>query len=190
MGRRSFKGDERRAKIRRRRSRSFVEDVLTKAELSVSENPRRSGISCGCRNCHRRTLDCFSQIKSICYPEIVNFLTLLPVLATQPIIKRAENADMWIEPHQMEFYVPNFERKVLVLDSRYQPVKVVTLEVGFVLLYTDRAISLLDSERKCLATRHRRDCRVVHADHSWRFVCDLAGNRVCRVGQTLHSGHL
>lgn len=43
--------------------------------------------------------------------------------------------------------MPNFERKVLVLDSRYQPVKVVSLEVGFVLLYTKRALSLIDSER-------------------------------------------
>lgn len=43
--------------------------------------------------------------------------------------------------------MPSFERKVLVLDSRYQPVKVVSLEVGFVLLYTDRATSVTDSER-------------------------------------------
>ena len=41
----------------------------------------------------------------------------------------------------------SFERKVLVLDSRYEPVKVVSLQVGFVLLYTDRAASVVDSER-------------------------------------------
>lgn len=41
----------------------------------------------------------------------------------------------------------NFERKVLVLDSRYEPVKVVSMEMGFVLLYTDRATPLVDSDR-------------------------------------------
>lgn len=43
--------------------------------------------------------------------------------------------------------MPNFERKVLVLDSRYQPVKIVSLEAGFTLLYTQRAVSILDSDR-------------------------------------------
>ncbi|MFZ9519938.1 MAG: HNH endonuclease [Silvanigrellaceae bacterium] len=41
----------------------------------------------------------------------------------------------------------NFERRVLVLDSRYEPVKIVGLHVGFVLLYTDRAVPVLDSPR-------------------------------------------
>lgn len=41
----------------------------------------------------------------------------------------------------------NFERRVLVLDSRYEPVKIVGLNVGFVLLYTDRASSVIDSSR-------------------------------------------
>jgi 5-methylcytosine-specific restriction endonuclease McrA len=41
----------------------------------------------------------------------------------------------------------SFERKVLVLDSRYEPVKVVTMELGFVLLYAGRVTSILDSER-------------------------------------------
>ncbi|MEY4064264.1 MAG: hypothetical protein RIR26_472 [Pseudomonadota bacterium] len=43
--------------------------------------------------------------------------------------------------------MPNFERRVLVLDSRYEPVKIVGLQTGFVLLYTDRASSVLDSPR-------------------------------------------
>ncbi|NBW80429.1 HNH endonuclease [bacterium] len=38
----------------------------------------------------------------------------------------------------------NFERRVLVLDSRYEPVKIVGLQVGFVLLYT---VPVLDSPR-------------------------------------------
>ncbi len=41
----------------------------------------------------------------------------------------------------------NFERKVLVLDSRFEPVKVVSLEIGFVLLYTQRAETVIESER-------------------------------------------
>ncbi|NBO37719.1 HNH endonuclease [bacterium] len=41
----------------------------------------------------------------------------------------------------------NFERRVLVLDSRYEPVKVVGLNTGFVLLYTDRASPVIDSPR-------------------------------------------
>ena len=42
----------------------------------------------------------------------------------------------------------SFERKVLVLDARYEPVKVVSMEVGFVFVFTKRAISILDSERQ------------------------------------------
>ena len=41
----------------------------------------------------------------------------------------------------------NFERRVLVLDSRYEPVKVVTIQTGFVLLYTERASAVVDSDR-------------------------------------------
>ncbi|MCA2959871.1 MAG: HNH endonuclease [Silvanigrellales bacterium] len=41
----------------------------------------------------------------------------------------------------------SFERKVLVLDSRYEPVKVVSMQVGFVLLYTGRAEPLVESDR-------------------------------------------
>lgn len=41
----------------------------------------------------------------------------------------------------------NFERRVLVLDSRYEPVKIVGLHIGFVLLFTDRASSVIDSPR-------------------------------------------
>jgi 5-methylcytosine-specific restriction endonuclease McrA len=41
----------------------------------------------------------------------------------------------------------NFERRVLVLDSRYEPVKIVGLHVGFVLLFTERASPVLDSPR-------------------------------------------
>lgn len=41
----------------------------------------------------------------------------------------------------------SFERKVLVLDSRYEPVKVVTMQTGFVLLYTERAVPVVESER-------------------------------------------
>lgn len=41
----------------------------------------------------------------------------------------------------------NFERRVLILDSRYEPVKIVGLQTGFVLLYTDRAAALIDSPR-------------------------------------------
>ncbi|MBM3381510.1 MAG: HNH endonuclease [Betaproteobacteria bacterium] len=41
----------------------------------------------------------------------------------------------------------NFERRVLVLDSRYEPVKVVGLHTGFVLMYTDRASAVIDSPR-------------------------------------------
>jgi len=41
----------------------------------------------------------------------------------------------------------SFDRKVLVLDSRYEPVKVVSMQTGFILLYTDRAVTLVDSER-------------------------------------------
>lgn len=43
--------------------------------------------------------------------------------------------------------MPNFERRVLVLDSRYEPVKIVGLQTGFVLLYTERASSVIDSQR-------------------------------------------
>lgn len=43
--------------------------------------------------------------------------------------------------------MPNFERKVLVLDSRYEPVKVCTIEAGFVYLYSGRADSVVDSKR-------------------------------------------
>ncbi|WGL60356.1 HNH endonuclease [Pigmentibacter sp. JX0631] len=42
----------------------------------------------------------------------------------------------------------SFERKVLVLDSRYEPVKIVTMELGFVLLYAGRVTSIMDSERQ------------------------------------------
>lgn len=41
----------------------------------------------------------------------------------------------------------SFERKVLVLDSRYEPVKVVSMQVGFVLVYTGRADPLVESDR-------------------------------------------
>jgi 5-methylcytosine-specific restriction endonuclease McrA len=41
----------------------------------------------------------------------------------------------------------NFERRVLVLDSRYEPAKIVGLNVGFVLLFTERAATVLDSSR-------------------------------------------
>lgn len=41
----------------------------------------------------------------------------------------------------------SFERKVLVLDSRYEPVKVVTMELGFVLLYAGRVTAVVESER-------------------------------------------
>ena len=39
------------------------------------------------------------------------------------------------------------ERKVLVLDAKYEPIKVVSLEVGFSLIYSGRATSIVDSER-------------------------------------------
>jgi len=41
----------------------------------------------------------------------------------------------------------SFERKVLVLDSRFEATKIVSLEVGFILLYSNRAISIEDSDR-------------------------------------------
>ena len=41
----------------------------------------------------------------------------------------------------------SFDRKVLVLDSRYEPVKVVTMEIAFVLLYSGRVTSIMDSDR-------------------------------------------
>ncbi|WP_186646908.1 HNH endonuclease [Fluviispira vulneris] len=41
----------------------------------------------------------------------------------------------------------SFERKVLVLDARYEPVKVVTMEAGFVLLYAGRVSVILESDR-------------------------------------------
>ncbi len=41
----------------------------------------------------------------------------------------------------------HFERKVLVLDSRYEPVKIVSLELGFVLMYTNRATVVVESDR-------------------------------------------
>lgn len=41
----------------------------------------------------------------------------------------------------------NFERRVLVLDSRYEPSKIVGLNTGFVLLYSDRASTVIDSSR-------------------------------------------
>lgn len=43
--------------------------------------------------------------------------------------------------------MPNFERRVLVLDSRYEPVKVVSVQTGFVLLYTERAATVVESPR-------------------------------------------
>lgn len=43
--------------------------------------------------------------------------------------------------------MPNFERRVLVLDSRYEPVKVVSVHTGFVLLYTERASTVVESPR-------------------------------------------
>lgn len=43
--------------------------------------------------------------------------------------------------------MPNFERRVLVLDSRYEPVKIVSIHTGFVLLYTERASSVIESPR-------------------------------------------
>lgn len=43
--------------------------------------------------------------------------------------------------------MPSFERKVLVLDSRYEPVKIVSLEQGFVLSYTGRAQAVIESTR-------------------------------------------
>jgi hypothetical protein len=44
----------------------------------------------------------------------------------------------------------NFARKVLVLDSRYEPVKIVSMNHGFVLLYSNRAECVVDSERTIL----------------------------------------
>src|SRR6185312_6773699 len=41
----------------------------------------------------------------------------------------------------------SFGKKVLVLYSRFEPVKVVSMKVGFVLLYSDRAESVVDSDR-------------------------------------------
>jgi 5-methylcytosine-specific restriction endonuclease McrA len=41
----------------------------------------------------------------------------------------------------------SFERKVLVLDSRYEPVKIVTMEIGFVLLYAGRVTAVVESKR-------------------------------------------
>jgi 5-methylcytosine-specific restriction endonuclease McrA len=43
--------------------------------------------------------------------------------------------------------MPNFERRVLVLDSRYEPVKIVSIHTGFVLLFTERASSVVESAR-------------------------------------------
>ena len=43
--------------------------------------------------------------------------------------------------------MPNCDRKVLVLDARYEPVKILTMEQGFVLLYTGRAETVVDSDR-------------------------------------------
>lgn len=41
----------------------------------------------------------------------------------------------------------SFGRKVLVLDSRFEPVKIVSMNIGFVLLYSNRAECVVDSER-------------------------------------------
>lgn len=41
----------------------------------------------------------------------------------------------------------NFERRVLVLDSKYEPVKVVGLHIGFVLIFSERASPVIDSSR-------------------------------------------
>lgn len=60
----------------------------------------------------------------------LNFVVILPI----PLLKGGVMA--------------SFERRVLVLDSRYEPVKIVGLHVGFVLLFTDRASPVLDSPRQ------------------------------------------
>lgn len=41
----------------------------------------------------------------------------------------------------------NFGKKVLVLDSRFEPVKVVSMQVAFVLIYSDRAECVAESDR-------------------------------------------
>jgi 5-methylcytosine-specific restriction endonuclease McrA len=41
----------------------------------------------------------------------------------------------------------NFSQKVLVLDSRFEPIKVVSLHHAFVLLYSHRAECVVDSDR-------------------------------------------
>lgn len=41
----------------------------------------------------------------------------------------------------------SFAKKVLVLDSRFEPVKIVSMQIGFVLLYSNRAESVAESER-------------------------------------------
>ena len=41
----------------------------------------------------------------------------------------------------------SFAKKVLVLDSRFEPVKIVSMPMGFVLLYSDRAECVVESER-------------------------------------------
>lgn len=41
----------------------------------------------------------------------------------------------------------SFAKKVLVLDSRFEPVKIVSMHVGFVLVYSNRAESVVDSQR-------------------------------------------
>ncbi len=39
----------------------------------------------------------------------------------------------------------NFARQILVLDSHYQPARILSLQAGFVLTYSGRATSLVDS---------------------------------------------
>ena len=41
----------------------------------------------------------------------------------------------------------SFEKKVLVLDSRFEPVKIVSMQIAFVLLYSDRAENVVESDR-------------------------------------------
>ena len=43
--------------------------------------------------------------------------------------------------------MPSFQKKVLVLDSRFEPMKVVSLEMGFVLVYSGKATPIVDSNR-------------------------------------------
>jgi hypothetical protein len=52
----------------------------------------------------------------------------------------------WLE-WQKGISMPLFSRKVLVLDARYEPVKVVSMETGFVLVYSGKAQVVAESDR-------------------------------------------